>query len=296
MELVDFRIFIALAENGSATKTAQHLRMTQPGVSQHLARLETEMGYKLFDRVGRGIVLNDAGRELLERARKIIADVDRLKEPETGAYCPIGNLHLGLTDSATMTVIPPALARFQKEYPGIHLQLDVNNSGEIEYGVLRGHYDIGITTSGSRVHPLLDTHILYHDRIDAIVSRNHVLGKRHRVSLQTLAEYPLLVYPRQSRTRQLIDDGFHSRGIHPKKMMDVYFNTGAARLAEAGLGVALLSQAFITGEMPKHKCVHLRIDGDPFSREICLIRKRDASLSDAARSFYEMVTQVKKVR
>lgn len=289
MDLLGLKIFVALAENGSATKTARRLGMTQPGVSQHIAKLEDELGFKLFDRKGKKLEINDFGRDFLSKSRKILEEIDGLSNINNPEYCPIGSLKLGLTDSSTLTVIPPALVKFRKLFPGVHLSIDVSDSGEIEHGVLRGHYDLGVITAGDRMHPMLDSSVLYYDRIDAIVSKHHPLAKKRVVTLQQLSEYPLFVYPRRSRTRRIIDDGFHAQNVHPKELMDVYFNSGAGRLAEAGLGVAILSQAFIVGEMQKHKCVHLRIKGDPFQRAICLIRKRDTNLSDAAKGFYDIL-------
>lgn len=291
MELKDVEIFVAVAELGSATKAAKNLAMTQPGISQHISRLEFEIGSKLFDRAGRNLVLNDFGRLFLTSARRIIDEMNQLKNMAKGNVCPIGNLRLGLTDSSTLTVIPPALSKFRRLYPGIHVWLDVTNSSEIESGVLRGYYDIGVVTAGLKAHPQLDERILYYDRIDAIVSRNHPLAKKQAVSLARLAECPLMMYPRHSRTRAIIDDGFRTAGVHPRDVMDVYFSSGAARLAEVGIGVALLSKAFITNEMSRHKSVHLRIAGDPFKRAVCIAIKRNAHMSEAAHYFFELLKE-----
>lgn len=293
MEFNELKIFIALAEYGSMVKTAHELAMTQPGVSQHLARLESELGQKLFDRIGKRLEINDFGLDLLEKAKKIVADMDGLKEIKKGRYCPIGSLKLGLTDSAAVTIIPPALVKLRKFYPGIKISIDVFDSREIEHGVLRGHYDIGLITAGERGHPALEVDELYHDHIDALVSKHHPLARTRSVALTDLARYPLLVYPRHSRTRQLIDNCFHVKNIHPKEIMDIYSNSSAARLAEVGIGVALLSKAFIMSEMQKHKCAHLRVKGDPFKRIICMIRKRNITPSDATKCFYDIMNGIK---
>ncbi len=294
MDITDLRIFVELAECGSATRAARNLAMTQPGVSQHLAKLEDELGHQLFERTGKKLEINDLGRELLEKAKKIIGEIDGLKDVSSGAFCPVGTLKLGLTDSSTISIIPPALIKFRKKYPGVKVVMDVSDSSDIEHGVLRGHYEIGIITAGPRIHQALDAEELFYDRIDAIVSKHHPLAAKKRVSMETLAKYPIFAYPRRSRTRRIIDDAFHDKNIHPKEIMDVYFNSGAARLAETGLGVALLSQAFISSEMPKHKCVRLRIEGDPFKRSTCIIRRRNQHLTDAAKGLYDIIMEMTK--
>lgn len=291
MELADLKIFTVLAEEGSATKAAIRLAMTQPGVSQHIAKLEKELQASLFDRVGKKLELNEFGRKFLDGAIKLLAQADELRNVEQYASCPVGNLKLGLTDSSTLTVIPNALAKFRKLYAGVHIRLDVDDSGDIEHGVLRGHYDFGVVTAGSKRNPLLDEDVLYCDRIDAIVSKSHPLAKRKRISLKTLAEWPLLVYPRRSRTRNLIDEKFHAENLYPKDVIDVYTNSAAIKLAEVEVGVALLSREFIVNEMQRHKFAHLRIEGDPLVREICLAIKKSAHLSEAAHEFLKILRE-----
>nr|HPM41779.1 LysR family transcriptional regulator substrate-binding protein [bacterium] len=225
----------------------------------------------------------------LGKARKLLEAASELKGLGRGKSVPTGTLRLGLTDASTQTIIPPAIMKFRERYPSVHLRLDVDDSKDIEEGVLRGHYDFGVITAGARPHPHLDTEEIYRDRIDALVSRRHPLAHRKRIGLAELAAQPLLVYPRRSRTRRIVDECFHRAGILPREIIDVYINTAAVRLAETGIGVALLSEAFIAEEIPKRRCVHLRIEGDPFSRTICVVRKQDADMSEAASAFYGML-------
>ena len=290
MELIDLKIFVAIVEEMSATRAANHLGMTQPGVSQHLSKLEDEINAKLFDRIGKKLELNDFGRMFLGKAKKLLQDAEYLAQITEGNSCPIGNLNLGLTDSSTLTVIPPVLKEFHDLYPGVHVRMDVNDSSDIERELLRGHYDLGIVTAGTKTHPLLDEETLYVDQIDALISTTHPLAKKKRISLKTLSRWPLLLYPRQSRTRILIDNVFYQRGIFPKEIIEVYFNSAAVKLAELGVGIALLSDAFIESEIPKKKCVKIRIEGNPFSRDIAIARRRNVQLSDAANRFYDLLT------
>ncbi len=291
MELNDLRIFLLVAEENSATRAAERLHMTQPGVSQHLSHLEGELGHKLFDRSGRNLALNEYGREFLGKARLLLAQADELVASSRGESCPIGTLSLGITESAALALAPKVLIQFRKRYPGVHLQMDVNDSTEIEHEILRGHCDLGVVTQGNTSHPQLTFTPLYEERIDLLMSATHPLAKKRRVSLPELIRFPLLLYPRKSRSRQLIDAVFHREGLFPKDTIDVYFSTAAVRLAESGLGIALLAQSFIEREMPRHRCVHLRIGGDPIRRTICAVRRTSATTSEATACFFEMLTQ-----
>lgn len=285
MELSDLAIFVAVVEEATTTRAAERLGMTQPGVSQHLSKLEAEIGRALFERRGKRLALSDFGSQFLGKARKLLEDAASLRGMSSGGSGPTGTLRMGLTDASTQTVIPPALIEFRNRCPGVRIRLDVDDSHDIEEGVLRGHFDFGVITAGAKPHPQLETVALYSDRIDALVSRNHTLAHRKHVALKELAKWPLLVYPRRSRTRNIIDDAFHAAGVVPRETIDVYINTAAVKLAEVGVGVALLSQAFIAEETPKHRCAHVRVTGDPFSRMICLVRRADSHMSEAAACF-----------
>ena len=296
MNMTDIRIFVALAEHGKMTRVARRLGMTQPGVSQHIASLEEELGLQLFDRKNRRLRLNESGRAFLEKAKKLVVEFEQLKNFSGQTAKTTGILKLGLTDSSTETIIPKTLVKFRESYPGIHLELIVSESEEIEDGVLRKRYDLGVISGSGKTHPLLEEHVIDEDRIDCIVSRQHPLAKSTRVSLAKLAEYPLIVYPKKSRTRQIIDHAFHEIGVMPTEILAVWYNSAAVRLAEVGLGVALLSRFFIENEVAKHKCNHLRIVGDPFKRSISVVRKKDEYSSEPAYRFYKLLMEHQQIK
>lgn len=288
----DLEIFSVVAECGSTTMASKKLAMTQPGVSQHISALEQALGKKLFIRKGNHIDLNEFGRIVLAESKKIMKKVEDLTKIGEKKKEITGILRIGVTDSSTLTVIPRALSMFRKKYPGVHIRLDVEDSSGIEHGVLRGHYDLGVVTSGHKTHLNLEETVLYRDRLDALVSKKHELAKKTELEISDLAMWPLLVYPRNSRTRRLIDDYFVKTHIMPVETIDVFNNTVAVMLAEANIGVALLSEAFISSEMLKHKCSHIRIKGDPLTRDICVARKKTGEPSDAAQTFYQILIEL----
>ncbi len=295
MEIADLKVFATVVEEGTTIRAAKSLGMTQPGVSKHLARLEQEVGGALFERKGKYLVLNEFGEFFLEQSRKILKEIDALAACTYGSLCPVGSLRLGFTDSATMLVTPPSLTEFRTRYPGIHIALEVESSTRIEEGVLSDKYDLGFITAGLQSHPLLQQETLYDDCIDAVVSRDHELARRKRVPLQAIAEHTLIISPRRRRTRAIIDKAFHSQGIPLKDVIDVYVHSAAMRFAENGLGVALLPRMFITREIHRHRCAHIRIAGDPIHHTMCIVRRRDQELSEAARCFHTIVMQHKRI-
>ncbi len=294
MELIDLKIFAAVVEHKTATKAAKMLGMTQPGVSKHISRLEGHVEGKLFRRDGKYLVVNEYGEFLYEKVKKILGAVDELSDCSYNALLPIGSLKLGLTDAATLIVTPPSLIEFRKRYPRIHISLDVDSSTHIEEGVLKGHYDLGVITAPPKPNPLFAHENLYEDFIDAVVGHDHVLAKKKSVTLEDITGYPLIISPRRRRTRSIIEEVFKEHGVKINDTLEVYIPTAAVRLAEAGLGVALLPRTFVGRELPRSSFVHLPITGNPIKRTLCIIRKKDSELTEAAGFFYSIILKKSK--
>lgn len=289
MDLIDLKVFAAVVEQKTTTKAAKTLGMTQPGVSKHLSRLEEGVGGKLFKREGKYLVINEFGEFLYEKVKKILGDVEALSDLSYGELLPAGSLKLGLTDAATLIVTPPSLIEFRKRYPRIHISLDIDSSTHIEEGVTLGRYDIGVITAPHKSNPIFDQEILYEDMIDVVVGPEHPLAKKKRVSLGDVALYPLIISPRRRRTRSILDDAFKAHGLKMKDTIEVYLNNAAVRLAEAGLGVALLPRLFINREISRSRCAHLPIAGNPIKRTLCIIRRKDAEPTEASNFFHSTI-------
>src|SRR5262245_51599724 len=124
LDLNRLRVLVAVAREGSVTAAAEALHYAQPSVSHHLARLEAEAGVVLLRRVGRGVVLTDAGRLLVERAEEILGQVEAARA-ELAAHAGLraGRVRLAAFPSALATLVPPAAARLAAQHPGVELAL-----------------------------------------------------------------------------------------------------------------------------------------------------------------------------
>jgi DNA-binding transcriptional LysR family regulator len=120
LDVTRLRALVAVAQHGSVTKAARALHYAQPSVSHHLARLEAETGVRLFQRVGRGIRLTEAGRLLAERAAEVFGRLDAA-EQELAAIAGLaaGRVRLAAFPSAFATVVPDAVMRFTAAHPGL---------------------------------------------------------------------------------------------------------------------------------------------------------------------------------
>src|SRR5205823_4606307 len=132
MELRHLRYFAAVADAGNVSRAARQLRVTQPALSRQIQDLERDLACRLFDRIGRRIVLTKDGDELLERTRRLLGDADALRERARAlAGGEAGVLRIGAAPQFIEAALPEVLTRYGLEYPGIDVQLVEDGGGSL---------------------------------------------------------------------------------------------------------------------------------------------------------------------
>ncbi len=189
MTLEQLRIFAAVAERLSMTRAAEMLHLSQPAVSAAIAALEERHATRLFDRVGRGIMLSDAGRLFLPEAQAVlarVAEAQRVLDDMAGLRR--GALRIAASQTVASYWLPARMARFAAALPGIDLPLSVGNTAQAAAAVLAGEADLGFV-EGRVDDPLLRAEPIGGDRLGLYVAPGHsLLGRRiDRVSLRAAA-------------------------------------------------------------------------------------------------------------
>jgi molybdate transport repressor ModE-like protein len=175
LDLTRLRVLAAVARTGSVTAAARELHYSQPSVSHHLARLETETGAQLLQRVGRGIRLTEAGRVLAERAAEILGRIDSASA-ELDSYVGLnaGRLRIAAYSSAVVALLPPVAAAFERDHPGLRLEiidthppeaLEMLRAGEVDAAIVFRYDESADDPHGIRLQFLRDdpTYLLTRD-------------------------------------------------------------------------------------------------------------------------------------
>jgi DNA-binding transcriptional LysR family regulator len=198
MELRQLRYFLAVAEERSVTRAAARLHLTQPPLSAQLARLEHELGVPLFVRHRRGVDLTEAGRDLAERARRLLAEVDLTAEAvaRTGQG-RTGRLTLAFVPATAWSVLPPLLQRFHADRPDVALRFVEDGADAVADHVRARRADLGLlhlppAGAAAGVGPDLDAAVVRREPLVAVLPR--ALGERvgERVDLAALADQDFL--------------------------------------------------------------------------------------------------------
>lgn len=190
MNTDDLRIFITIAEEGATNRAADRLRLSQPTISRALARLESELGHRLFDRPGRRLVLNAAGRLALERGARILDDEDALRSALDDLARRARTLRVG-------TVAPAPLWRLTalvvERFPGQLLTSQFLEGDEVETRLLRGEIDLGIGL-GPAVRPGLKSMPFMEENLAVALPESHPLAGKTTVTTAELDGETFLIF------------------------------------------------------------------------------------------------------
>ena len=281
MELDQLRTFVAVAEVRSFTRAAFLAHLTQPAISRQIARLEGELGVRLFERYGRRVECTPDGKLLLPLAKAIVTradDATRMMREHAGMLS--SRVRVGSTGTVFGHLLSPILASFIKTYPKIHLDLIERDDTLLEDGVFNGELDCAIVTAWGSSRAAA-THLLT-EEILLVVRPDHRVAGQPSVSLAELADEPFLLPGHSLNTANLLMDACRRAGFEPKVPYRANYLELAKALVRQGLGVALLPQMFVPPDT-LDGLVALPLE-EHITRDLELIASNERPLPVAARS------------
>jgi LysR family transcriptional regulator, low CO2-responsive transcriptional regulator len=287
--LRQLRIFMNVVEEGSFTRAAETLALTQPAVTHQMQALARGVGEPLLDPGTRTPVLTAAGQALYERAGRILAMFGDAEE----AIADIAGLRAGKVRVAGDTtvgiyVLPDAVAAFHRLHPGVALSLDVVNRAGVRELLLNGSADIGVVGSLwdddlLAAEPLLDNSLM------CFCAPDHPLVAREPLEPADLLEGPLLLRERGSGTRESAERILREAGVEPIATMQISSNGALKRAVAGGLGVTVLSTYAVRLEVQVGLLRPLWVHGFPVKRTWHVSWARERLLTPAAGAFKEFL-------
>lgn len=252
MEIRQLRAFVAIAHAGSFTRAARSLGVAQPALSQRLRALELELGAVLVERGNRTVGLTEAGRDLLARALRILAEVHDAREELTAhAKLGRGTVRLGCALQTLLEGrLAPLLARFHAQHPGVRIVLHEAHTEQVFELLGRGDIDLALVHTG-RAEAGKDVGAeaarggiillrLYREPLVVIVAPTHRLAQRTTVRLDDLHDDDFVTFGPGSTVRQLVTAAAVARGVNLRIVCSTA-NLGTVRAAvAAGLGVSII--------------------------------------------------------
>jgi len=239
MELRHLRYFVAVGEEQHYGRASRRLRVAQPALSRQIQDLEEEVGFKLFDRLPRGVKLSAAGKLFLEDARRILQAVsEAIARSAHVARGQSGTLRVGFPENASWHgVVPDSFRRFREQQPDAELQLQPAASLELLDAIRSGRLDAGFLNFMPNVDPELDQLAVAVHRVELAVPKRHPLTKLKKLRLRELTDASFVWFPRRA------SPAFYDRLMHE------CYRGGlkAPRIVQEGLNEATILSLVSTG-------------------------------------------------
>lgn len=291
--LRQLEVFLAVVRRGHVTAASGDLGMSQSAVSAALAELASQLGGPLFDRAGRGVVLNERGRslvdpaaELLQRARDLSAS---LGAPSSGpAQVPrlTGHLRLGASSTIGTYLLPRLIGAFLGAHPGVRVDVEIGNSAAM-VGRLRAHELDAAFIEGPARDPAVQAWPWRQDSLAVFVAASHPLANRRRLALSGLADLRWIVREPGSGTRAVFEAALDRHGLQLVPHLTLGHSEAVKQAVRAGLGVGCLSSLAIEREVAAGEFVALAIPGLDLRRKLSRLTRRGAYLGPALRACLE---------
>ena len=284
MDISAYKAFLAVSELGTFSKAAEVLYITQPAISKRIALLESQLGSKLFDRIGKRVMLNEAGKALLPIAARILQDmkesqrvIDNLNGQVSGDLSLVTSHHIGLRR------LPNTLKKFVEDYPQVRLDLAFMDSENACQKIEQGNYELGVVTLPLNNSKRLELTPLWNDPLTIAVSPDHPLVKianNKEISLKELAKHSAILPAIATYTRSVIEKPV----IQKHGALDVILETNYLEtirmMVSIGLGWSALPRAMLGSDLHEIKVKGLKIE-----RSLGIVKHANRSLSNAGKAF-----------
>ncbi|HTX12747.1 MAG TPA: LysR family transcriptional regulator [Solirubrobacteraceae bacterium] len=288
MELRQLRYLVALADEQHFTRAAAREHIAQPALSQQIRRLEQEVGLALVERTTRRVTVTEAGRALVARARRILAEVDAATA-EMQAFTGVRSGHVMVGTMHTMGPVDVslALAVFHQRHPGVELTVREESSEELAEMLRDDVLDLAFLSVTERMESHgLRLHQLVLEELVVILPHEHSLAGHRTVRMADLAQEQFISFREGARLRELLEFAGRTAGFEPEVRLESNESERIRRLVARQMGVAILPRS--DAEQPGAEVAVATLIEPSLRRDITLACREGRRLAPAASEFLEL--------
>lgn len=245
MKIQQLRYLVEVVRRGlNVSEAAEALHTSQPGVSKQIRALEDELGVQVFARHGKRLVsVTEPGKAVVAIAERILAEAQNLRRAgQEYANDRLGTLTIAATHTQARYALPKAVAAFKRRYPKVELVIHQGNPTQICEQVVAGEADMGVATEMISTYPELVSLPVYQWNRCVVVPVKHPLLKARPLTLEKLAQYPIVTYDFAFANRSLVQKAFEKRGLAPHVVLSAQDSDVIKTYVELGLGVGVLAK------------------------------------------------------
>ena len=288
LTLRQLQIFVVAARHLSYARAAEELHLTPPAVSMQLKQLEDHVGLPLFERMGRGVTLTDAGEMLVHHALRVLGEIkDAEANLQSLLGAEAGQISVGLVSTAKY-FMPKLLARFTQENPGIEVQFTVGNREALLQKLQDNAIDLAVM---GRTPVEIDAHAepLANHPYVIIAPADHPLCEARRFDLHELRHETFLLREEGSGSRRVAEEMFRNHLFTPARTISLGSNETIKQAVMAGMGISLLSLHTLPLELKTKEISLLDVVGTPIERTWYVVHMNSKRLLPAGQKFRNFI-------
>lgn len=288
MELYPLKVFLTVATERSFSRAGEKLLRTQPAISIAIQRLESDLKEKLIDRTGRELLLTDAGKVVLDYARRfqhLEGDLENALRELKDNYA--GRLSIGANESMSLYLIQH-IERYRRIFPKVKIQVRRSESSKIPSQLLDGELELAVISYDPSDDHIL-SEVIYTDRLTLIVSPVHRFANRTEVSITELDMETFIAHNVLSPYREAVLREFQRYKVPINMDVEMPTIETIRRLVQDNEGVAFLPRMCVEQEMKQNLLREVKVKELNLERKIRLVYPARRVLSHAAKAFLEVV-------
>jgi DNA-binding transcriptional LysR family regulator len=294
MELRQLTTFRAVASALSFTRAAAALNYAQSSVTAQIQGLEEELGVPLFNRLGRQVVLTDAGQRLLGYADKLIALEEEARAVVAGGGRPAGTLTIGAPESVCTYRLPPVLRQFRDWFPEVRVIFRPLLPLDLQRSLGDGTVDAAFFLAEPVQSASLVVEVLICEPLAVVAAPDHPLVQLARVTSADLQGEPMLLTEKGCSYRSLFERRLAADGVYPVSNVEFASIEAIKQCVAAGMGIAVLPAVVVAREIAQGQLRALRWEQNHFHVYTQVAWHKDRWLSPALAAFVETSRQILK--
>lgn len=285
----DLRAVVALSQTKSFGQAALQVHLSQSALSALIARVEAQIGARLFERTTRAVELTDAGHVFIAHAQEILRDTQRaLRAVTDTVQLRTGSVTVAALPSLAASLLPKVFAEFTRIHPGVRLALLDTLSGPAFDLVRDGKVDFALTAADPKQEDLAYEQLM-EDQFFLICPDDHPLSKRTGpVPIESTLDYPHVSMSSSASVRQYIDADLLSKGLYFAPVFEVDHIATIGALVSAGLGISALPETAIS-LLQADRLAQIPLSAPGIQRPLGMVMRRHAPRSSAARKLEALI-------
>jgi LysR family hydrogen peroxide-inducible transcriptional activator len=289
MELTQLRYVVAVAETGNFTRAAARLNIAQPSISQQISKLERELGQKIFHRIGRKAVLTEAGTTFLDRARKVLFEVEDVVKELRDHPTLERRITVGAIPTLAPYLLPPLISRCKERFKNLQVNIREDFKVTLIREILDGELDLAFVALPVN-DPNIHTEVLWKEPLNLVVAKDHPLASKEKVVGSDLADETFILLGSSSSLAAQVRRFCGEHHFEPRIGSRCAQIATVKSLVGIGAGISILPRV---ARAPEDKAALAYIalaDAEAF-REIAVLRHMQRYQTRGAEQFLSLVRE-----